>query len=71
MQGTHFGTVPYPSHLVASPEIVQFREMLQTRATQDAPPLENFPEEYTPLVAKLVHERSELVHNNSFSSVTR
>ena len=46
------------AYFVASAEIVQFREMLQTRITQNAPPLETFPEVYTPLIAKLVHERS-------------
>ncbi|KAF9646857.1 hypothetical protein BDM02DRAFT_3188474 [Thelephora ganbajun] len=37
-------------------EIVQFREMLETRITQNAPPLETIPEAYNPLIAKLVHE---------------
>ena len=54
--------------LVAFVEIVQFREMLETRITQDASPLETFPDVYTPLIAKLVHERSALVHCN-FSSL--
>lgn len=45
-------------------EIVQLRELLQTRITQDAPPLETFPETYTPLIAKLVHERSALIYCN-------
>ena len=51
-------------YLTALPEIVKFREMLETRATENALPLETVPEAYKPLIAKLAHERSAFIHCN-------
>ena len=40
--------------------------MLEARIAQNAPPLETIPETYNPLIAKLVHERSALIHCKVF-----
>lgn len=53
------------------PEIVQFREMLETRITENAPSLETIPEAYKPLIAKLVHERLVLIHRNVLGLMMR
>jgi chromatin assembly factor 1 subunit A len=39
------------------PETVLFRQMLEQRLEQEQPPLEIIPDQYNPLIAKLVHER--------------
>lgn len=38
-------------------ETVKFREMLEQRIENRAPPLAAIPEEYRPLIVKLAHER--------------
>lgn len=39
------------------PEIVLFRGMLEERIEKQEPPLKTIPDQYNPLIAKLVHER--------------
>lgn len=66
MQGTWIRIEAFLHKLISwrTPEIVQFREMLEARITQGAPPLETIPEAYNPLIAKLVHERSVSIYCN-------
>lgn len=45
------------THLDVQPEIVKFREMLNSRVLNQDQPLISIPEEHKPLIVKLAQER--------------
>ncbi|KAF7363296.1 hypothetical protein MSAN_00984800 [Mycena sanguinolenta] len=48
--------ISFEKHSETLQEIVKFREMLEERHARKADPLTSIPEEYKPVIAKLVHE---------------
>ncbi|KAF7338435.1 hypothetical protein MVEN_02069300 [Mycena venus] len=48
--------ISFEKHSETLQEIVKFREMLEERSARKADPLPSIPEEYKPVIAKLVHE---------------
>lgn len=45
------------TEILSRPEIVKFRTFLKERVDGNEPPLQVIPDEYTGLIAQLVHER--------------
>lgn len=56
MQGKHDACCPIPNVHV-QPEIVKFREMLDSRVLNQDQSLISIPEEHRPLIVKLAQER--------------
>ena len=47
----------WPQTHSGSPEIVQFREMVESRIERKEPPLAAIPDDHRPLIVKLTQER--------------
>lgn len=60
LQGTSEDLPVYPAPNVAA-EIVQFRSMLEERASKQEGPLDSIPDNYKPVIGKLAFERCVLV----------